>query len=1022
MVVQRSPPPVRRSPRKEVAASDASFTSFSSQTSQARKTGKVANSTPSAASRAEPATPLQHAAASDFPSLDQMAAVSKEQRSASRPNNRAVFTASFPTTSFNTVPSSLPRPTAQVHRIHLDSDSDDYQRPRAARSSLTNGAIQRVRQQAGDETPLGVSQARAARQAATTAAAAASSSPPSSSKANSSLLADDSGDSTAQLVPGRRDPALNPINADIDVENPQMPSLTQPTASTSASRLSEHLTTNTAAPTTESAADASTASQASIFGTANRRNGRDQPIGAAAAAAAGTAYDFSKYLDGELDPFNRASRTNPRRESRPLPVQQTPPDDDNDDAETSGDTTARGGLAVPSQTAPKIAPVESTPLVSRVKALSAATPRMSPHASPSVPSRKLVHLSSLSNGHTTPIVNNTAQSAAADVSTASLTNRYDPAARTDRLQNMELGELRKKHTALARELAMVQDALASAKEESEGWASECNGLQEQLTLLKGTHQAAIAREDRARVELQVRLSQYKIEADDRAWKLLAQRRQTSLIDAALQHAKNEATYHEGRYHATESELEGQKDELRIRLMIERKRADLLALHVKAALRDGARLKKRLSAKSAALLELQSENEKLAEQLEDARHSRRTTLNAVDEEEKAALRHQLEEAQAEIETLNERDAMMAETRKTWKAERKQLLAQVEELSANSAPAKSQPPMEASRPVKTSIKPLASQMLPPSSPVYAKKKRPMQGASELGPPSEDEVERRIISTSATARKGHVAKTTLPLVPFAQISTKTAPAKKVAKPAKSGSASSKTKSSKNWRDEVAITDSSEEDSDDDRRQRNRNHRAAESDSQAESEAGRKTKSNKTKSSSSTTKRALTKSSTAARTKTSKLKPAMPIEYDDQTADPSATPIIRSSNKRTVHDDDSDNDQGGLDSSVLGAKFGRDRTNLALNVKTAATRVKSGKVVAEAVGDGQVQKKKKRKLLGAVGGAMQWGGVGGDGGGDVAGLAPNFDIPLELSPIKGGGGSRGGVTTGLLTGFGLPSRNPFV
>ena len=952
---------------------------------------------------------MQHAAASDFPSLDQMAAVSKEQRSAGRPTNRAAFTASFPASSSNTVPSSLPRPV-HTHRIQLDSDSDDNQRPRAARSSLTNGAIQRVRQQAGDETPLGVSQARAAaRQAAMVASS-------SSSKAKSPLLSDDSGDTTAQLLPGRRDATVNPIHADIDVENPQMPSLSQPAASTSTQTSSQNNVAATAPAGADTAADASTASQASIFGTANRRNGRDQPIGT---AAAGTAYDFSKYLDGELDPFNRASRANPRRESRPLPAQHPSGDDnDDDDAETSGDTTARGTLAASSHSHPTTAPVESTPLVSRVKAMSAATPRMSPHASPSVSSRKLAHLSSLSNGHSTPTAGNTAPSAAGDASTASLAHRYDPSARTDRLQNMELGELRKKYAVLSRELALAQDALVSAKEESEGWASECSGLQEQLTSLKNTQQAALARESRARAELQVRLSQYKIEADDRAWKLLAQRRQTCLVDVALQHAKNEATYHEGRYHSTESELEGQKDELRIRLMLERKRADLLALHVKAALRDGARLKKRLSARSAALLELQAENEKLAEQLEDARHSRRTAP-AEDQHEAAALRQQLEEAQAEIETLNERDAMMAETRKTWKAERKQLLAQVEQLSSTAATVtKAQPPAEALRPVKTT-KPAAAQMLPPSSPVYAKKQKPMQGASELEPLSEDDFERRVVGAT-TARKANTAKTTSPLVPFAQISSKAAPDKKVAKPTKA-STTTKSKSSKNWRDEVAITDSSEEDSDEDRRRRDRkrDRRAADaSDSADESDDGARAKTKSSKPKSSTTKRASTKASGAKISKANKPKPAMPIEYDDQTADPSATPIIRSS-KRNIDDEDSDDDQRAADSSVLGAKFGRDRTNFTLPAPKAkgAKTAQSG---ATAAGDGQV-KKKKRKLLGGVGGALQWGGAGGNGASEAAGLAPNFDIPLELSPIKGGGGGRGGAAAGFLAGFGLPSRNPF-
>ncbi|CDR87127.1 uncharacterized protein SPSC_00253 [Sporisorium scitamineum] len=968
MVVQRTPPPVRRSPRKgSVPPSETSL----SQSSQAQKIGKIVAATPSTASRAEPSTPLASAAASDFPSLDQMAAVSKEQRSVSRPTtNRAAFAASFPaTTSSNLVPSSLPRPAAQVRSILPENQHDDNQRSRVARSSLTNGAIQRVRQQAGDETPLGVSQARAARHALAAA---------SSSKANASLLADDSGDSTAQLVPGRRHVALNPILANIDVENPQLPSLA------SAPPPSQQNPSNAAPATTAdaAAADTSSTSQASIFGTANRRNGHDQPIGTA--ASTGTAYDFSKYLDGELDPFNRASRANPRRESRPLPAAQPHPEDQ-DAAETSGDTTARGALAVPpTNSVTATAPVESTPLFSRVKAAATTTPRMSPHASPSVSSRKLAHLSSLANGHNTPTAANgthSATAAAADASTASLShNRFDPSARTDRLQTMELGELRKKATTLSRQLSAAQDALASAKEESEGWASECTGLQEQLAALKSTHQAALARESRARTELQMRLHQYKIEADDRAWKLLAQKRQACLIDVALQHAKNEATFHEGRYYATESELEGQKDELRIRLMLEKKRAELLAMHVKVAMRDGARLKKRLGGKTAALLELQAENERLAEQLEDARRSGRSNGRA--DEEATALKKQLQEAQAEIEALNERDAMMAETRKTWKAERKQLLAQVEELSSSASvpPAKSVEAPRASK-VRSLV---ATQTLPPSSPVYAKK-RPMQGASELEPPSEDEEDRRaVVAATALARKATTTAKTQPLVPFAQPAIKKT-VKAAPKPAPA--AATKTKS-KNWRDEVAITDSSEDDSDDGGK--------------------RKTKS---RSSGVATKR--------ANVRPTKNKPSMPTAYDD-TADPSATPIIRTKRPAPTAPaataDSEDDHAGPADSSVLGAKFGRDRTNLALSIKPNLKAAAATKV-----GAGEAGKKKKRKLLGGGGsaGAMQWGD---------AGLAPNFDIPLELSPIKAAGGAGGkggkaaaGGAAAFLTGFGLPGRNPF-
>lgn len=938
-----------------------------------------------------------------------MAADSKEQRSVSRPSNRAAFTASFPATSSSHVPSSLPRPTAQALRSQHDSLNGAASR--VARSSLTNGAIQRARQLAGDETPLAVSQARAARQAAAGT----------SSKADSSLIGDNSGDATAQLVPGPRDPALDPVRAIIDVENPQMPSLSQPTmASPSAPQSSQRDDIQSAPVSSNIAANTSISSQGSVFGTSNRRNGQDQPIGASSNAVAGTAYDFSKYLDSEMDPFNRASRGNVRRESRPLPVSQSLQDED--DAELSGDTTARGGAPASSTTNRNAVPVESTPLVSRVKAIAASTPRMSPHASPSVSSHKLSHLSSLSNGHAVAAPLATPGNA----STASIAshNRFDPSARTDRIQNMEIGELRKKHATLVRELAMAQDALTSAKEESEGWASECTGLQEQLTSLKSTHQAAIAREARVRAELQVRLHQYKIEADDRAWKLLAQRRQANLIDVALQHAKNEATYHEGRYHATESELEGQKDELRIRLMLERKRADLLAMHVKAAMRDGSRLKKKLSAKTSALAELQNENERLAEQLEDARRSVRKPAGG--DEDAAALRQQLEEAQAEIETLNERDAMMAETRKTWKAERKQLLARVEELSAKStsAPVPSIPkalkPAEAPRPVKTSKLLAASQAMLPSSPVYTRKKQPMQGASELGPPSEDDEEDR-----RAAGKVKTAKTAAPLVPFAKIaarnSAKAALSEKSAKSVKNATAS-KSKPSKNWRDEVAITDSSEEDSDDDRKKHRRVRGAAhDSDSEQESDNDARPKSKSTNKKSSA-KRTNTNGSSAARTKSStaarKTKPTMPIEYDDQTADPSATPIIRS-NKRNMPT--SDDDQPAADSSVLAAKFGRNRTNLILPAPKDKI-AKGGKVATIApVQDGQV-KKKKRKLLGGGIGAMQWGGAaGGDAASDAAGLAPNFDIPLELSPIKGGGGGRGGAGAAFLAGFGLPSRNPF-
>ncbi len=81
-------------------------------------------------------------------------------------------------------------------------------------------------------------------------------------------------------------------------------------------------------------------------------------------------------------------------------------------------------------------------------------------------------------------------------------------------------------------------------------------------------------------------------------------------------------------------------------MLERKRADLLSLHVKAALRDSARMKKRLGVKSAALVEMQSENESLAEQLEEARRSKGAAGRSNDAE-AAALKQQLEEARPRL---------------------------------------------------------------------------------------------------------------------------------------------------------------------------------------------------------------------------------------------------------------------------------------------------------------------------------------------------------------------------------------
>lgn len=720
--------------------------------------------------------------------------------------------------------------------------------------------MQRVRQLAGDETPAGVSQARAARTAAV----------------NSS--ADGNADRTPQLFKGHKVASVV-----IDINSQKMPQL------------------DTASP------------------------------------APDTGYDFDKYLEGDMDPFNRASRVNVRRDdSRPLPGPR-------DEGDESGDTTARGAAPIAA---------ESTPRVQSIKAAAAATPVMSPHASPSLSSRKLGHLKTLPGSSAQ--VNVPILDAAADMSKS----RFDPDARSDRLQTLELAELRKKHQVTLRELSAAQEALSSAREESEGWASECSGLQTQLSTL----QTAAARDQRTSVDLQLRLSQYKSEADDRTWKLHCQSQQTTQMQTELEYAKNEASFAESNLSELQYDWERNRDDLRIRLMLECKRADLLILHYKTAVQAVVRTKKRLAQKTRIVEDLEQENERLSAELALMPSSKTEGENA---KQMRQLERQVAQLNTELESMREKDDMMAETRKNWKVERKALLAEVALLrSQSTSKSVSAPAPQVSAPVQK-VQP----SFEASSPVFGDKakkhnRKPMQGASEMEPPS-DYAEP---APAKAIRPADKPKSKPVSAPAPQPPPKAKPV------------------SKNWRDEVAITDSDSGFSEEDER--------------------RKHKRNSGKS-------IISKKSSTTTTKSkSKPKATVGIEYDDQTADPSATPMIRNTGpgKRALgknRDDDDDGEE--QDQSVLATKFGRDRTNF-----IGATH--KPKIAAQPAVDEALPRKKKRKLLG--GGS---GGPSSGWGAETEGLGPNFDIPLELSPIKaapsGAGGGRG-----LLGGFpGFGTAGPF-
>ncbi len=942
MVVSRSPPPVRRSPRKDASAAlDASFSSFSSHATQPRKIGKLPSARSSAASVVEPATPVHAAApASSFPSLDQMAAASQERRSASRPTDRAAFSASFPAKSSNMVPSSLPRPVSRPQMLHSDDDEQDpAHRARGARSSLTNGAIQRARQMAGDETPIAVSQAKAARQAA--GAARTGTSP---------LLADESGDSTAQLIPGRRDAAVDPVHADIQVDalaflaltgqlrpslhrkrparrqhhrqtrlsTPRaprrLPSLEPPIVETVKTSPSVRRMQPWAQPTTST----------SIL-TANSTLSTERPARTRGGNLVLSRLSNSRTTRTKQSPQETPLRADPSWRA-PVPLPPPVPHLPQHQLLSSPLHSSVASKQPPPPASVRMpapaSPVTNSPTFPHSPAVKQPRPRH-PLASLSSPTRPLLPITA-----STLLLVRIGSRPWSSANSARSTPHYSASSTPPRTRSPQ----QRKSPRAGLQSAPV-----------------CRNSSHRPRAHTGCHHARVqdaCRAPGAPSPVQDRGRRPRVEVARTASPSLPDRRRTPacqkrshLSRGPLPCRRRRPQGPDGRAaHPPHARAQACRS---------------ASLHVRAALRDEARLKKKLAAKSAASLDLQAENEKLAELLEEARQSRANGAEAGGEAK--SLRKELAEAQAEIEELRKRDDMMTETRKTWKSERKLLLAQIEELNAAPAPAaKSKLAAQAPQP-KVSKLIAAAQELPPSSPVYAKKRdrQPMQGASELGPPSEDEVDRHVVATAAT-RKPKGAKSSSPLVPFAKISatssTKAALAKKSAKPAKAAT-NGKSSSSKSWRDEVAITDSSEEDSDDNRQRRRGRGARDDTDSEQDSEDERaKAKASRRKSSASAGKKSATGSS-GTRSKPAavrKNKPAMPIEYDDQTADPSATPIIRS-NKRTV-DDDSDDERA--DSSVLGAKFGRDRTNLALP-KATSKPAKPSKLVAPAADEARSRRR---------------------------------------------------------------------
>ncbi|EPQ31764.1 uncharacterized protein PFL1_01096 [Pseudozyma flocculosa PF-1] len=1109
MVIFRSPPPVARQgplalPKPRIEHSQQPNSSFNADasTSISMRPGSLPNasvpSTPSQHTSLYPSLPTatpntsQHGLrrpppppADDFPSLDEMAQVQRQKNesngrntsftssssaSASRTYTASTSSSSRPMPSSSTtvqVPSSLPRPNKA--RTSLS------QGPVTRRSSLT--AIEAARQRAGDETPTAVTHARAQSQQAGTH--------------GGTSTGDDSNDTSNALVAGPNGAVS--ANISIDLESGKLPMLRRPSTSkrssdvgTRSSRSSMVASTPAQEPVDPpfAGADLSTASQRS------RRNGEDRPIS--------SGYDFSKYLEQGIDPFNAASRKEMRRESRPLPV---PVSQDADDGEMSrdasrsysrsGDDTLRGDAILPpskqsarplpppiddaASAAPNLehggqdrsgqggidvedqqpTPKAQPPIAARgeasvagrsvsssmgppsqlprpqfkMPALPASQPakmapppvpmQSTPRATPQAGTRKINHLSGFSvPGVPSVAVNGAPASQAGDESTVSASaqkRRLDPAARTDRLMSLELAEAKKKVKLLSEKLEVSEDQQRRTMEESEGWASEAARLEDDVARLRSQLEDEATQVHRATLELEAKVVQHKLDADERQWRLLCEKRNFTELESDLVYCRNETTYESYRAKEIEANLLMEKDDLRIRLMAERKRSDVLAVKLKGKLRETVQLRKRLSARAGDDSSLRSHNERLSSEVEVLQadvESLRTEASDLRKQLAAAssktpkqtqeleeLRRDNAEMQEDIATYVEREEMMAETRKAWKKERREMQAQIRELEAQleESLAQSEVPKAAK---KRSAAPAAhlddeadalsdeslaaapvAQGTKRKGPLAKARRDPMQGASDAVP-SEAEVPLSSPSHKA-ARKVKKASAPSALARAALV------------------ASSKQSQRKpSYRDDNELSDAasdygSEQLPDDDY------EAPAPAKKSSTAKKGAKTK-------------AATAASTATAAKGKRAKAPVAVEYDEYTADPSATPMIRT--KRSMEEMMAEAEEADAAGEVEDS-FRGPSPNTAPSMGSAAT-----KAMGPNDAGGPPQKKKKRKLLGSSGGAVGGGAPGlmawASRGDENGGLQPDYNIPLELSPIKpaAGGGRLGGMFNGLGTG-----RGPF-
>ncbi|KAN0061640.1 hypothetical protein ACQY0O_006566 [Thecaphora frezii] len=1174
-VFQHDPQPHNRQPQQQQQQQRDHDSSFASNVSASLRAGSLPNasipSTPSHAAPLYPALPDATPNASqrslrpppppadEFPSLDEMAEAGRRKKEMSARNHASTSSTSssslYPpisrtyTVSTSTsrviassstsvqVPSSLPRPNkARVGSLYAPQNAE---RNTARRSSLT--AMEAARKRAGDETPAAIADARAQRKQI-------------ANLRDASFDDDDDGnpnDTSAALVAGPH--SATSANLSIDVEGGRMPVPRRSVGRriSGDSHPGGHGRPSHAAPFPEEA-DFSIEKQKST-----RRNGEDRPVT--------SGYDFSKYLDQDLDPFNVQGRKGLRRDSRPLPL--PPPDIDGGDhgddegdrhgevsrsSFHSGDDTLRGGNVLPpsrqsARSAPQqqngAAPVcsgkqeppaqgddagsydvemeeadqrrrqqqqqqsavgkeadedaQATPKPSkqpashpdasvggrsvsdsmlppsqlprsRIRAQPAAmapppTPvpmpmQSTPRMTPQMGSRKISHLSAFSVPGVPLVAADHAGAgttgAASDesgVTASAQKRRLDPAARTDRLMSLELAEAKKKLKLLEEKLEISEDQRRRTLEESEGWASEAARLEEDVARLRLQLETEAAYLQKATAELEAKVVQHKLESDEQRWRAVCLNRGFGELEADLVYCKNETTYES--YHAkeVEAELLKEKDELRLRLMAERRRSDVLAAKLKARLAEALVLRKRLSSRSSNEADLRSENDALtaglealraeAEALQGEAEAARNEVaelrkqllaaakNAKQSDEAKELRRELDEIKADMATHLEREEMMAETRKMWRKERKEMQAQIEELQAQlqeQAEAIAKRSASNAKHGAAAVRaeendefddddgdgdggadavsddslaaaPTTKKRAPASK---ASRRQPMQGASDAIP---SEAELPMSSPSPKTAKKKSAATGRTKAPAASALARSALA--------AASNNARKRGRRGEADELIEAASDQSDGD-----------APFAPAAAKKGGAAVTRAKATS--------GKAKGSGAAMGRGRKPKAPIAVEYDDQTADPSATPMIRS--KRSMDellqmkaDEDGDAADGRAGAAEVDGSFagrgraasrtiGQDSTNAAATAAAAKCTKGAAPAPPSPQPSEQPQKKKKRKLLGrGAAGLMSWANAADENDG----LQPDYNIPLELSPIKP---AAGGGRLGMFAGFGS-GRGPF-